>query len=143
MAAIPAAARESTPTEVRRRISKTGSTGSARDAPEERPPVNKRMKLASPVTSRGDEDVPLFMGDWRGSGGAVSATAPAPVATMTSGKATQTAQRSARYLGTCKITYSLLRFNIGNKLFIFYGCRKKIHNSFTTGLCVPSNFEFG
>ncbi|KAH0613291.1 uncharacterized protein H6S33_009671 [Morchella sextelata] len=74
MAATPAAAaRDPTPTEVRRRISKAGAVaGPARDAAEERPPVNKKVKLAYPgstgntTTTSVAEETPRFIGgDWR------------------------------------------------------------------------------
>lgn len=94
MAATPTVARESTPTEVRRRLPKAGTPGSARGAAEERPPVNKKVKMSATAISRGDESGPLFVGESRGS-------VAVPVITSGKGKATQTTtQQNVGYLGT-------------------------------------------
>lgn len=75
-------------------MSKVGVPGSARDAAEERPPVNKKVKMSATTTSRGDENGPLFLGESRGSGAA-------PAIASGKRKATQTmAQQNVGYLGT-------------------------------------------
>lgn len=93
MVATAAVVRESsTPTEVRRRMSRVSAPGSARDAAEERPPVSKKVKISAVVTTRGDDAGPLFVGEARGS---------RAVPTTAKGKSTQTtAQQNVDYLGT-------------------------------------------
>lgn len=93
MAATPTA-RDSTSTEVRRRISRVSTPGSARDMVEGRQPVNKKVKMLATATTCGDDAGPLFVGESRGPGNV-------PAAIMVKGKASQTAaQQNVGYLGT-------------------------------------------
>lgn len=75
-------------------MSRVNTPGSVRDAAEERPPVNKKVKISATASSRGEDAGPLFVGESRGSGAV-------PAVTMAKGKSTQTtAQQNVGYLGT-------------------------------------------